>query len=95
MKAEDSGPPEEPGASSASPATTRPRKGRTRKKKRTSSDWQFLLVVGLVVIGGGFLVARFILELPVWQSLLVAPVAFLALVFTLVTWSWFTPAGRR
>lgn len=75
------------------PKATRRRKSPARKKK--SSDWQFLLVLGLVVFGGGFLVARFILELPVWQSVLAAPVAFLALVVTLATWSWFTPAGRR
>ena len=95
MKREASSTPEpvEPASSRSKPI--RKKDGSARRRKQSSSDRQFLLVVGLVVFGGGFLVARFLLELPVWQSILVAPIAFLAVVLALVTWSWFTPAGRR
>jgi len=90
--------PLEPEAPVEEPVPATPARGRkkaARKRGKGTSDAQFLAIVGAVVMGGGFLVARFILEMPVWQSLLVAPIAFLALVLTLVTWSWFTPAGRR
>jgi len=95
MNADDPVPSEAKGPAVPEPKRVRKGQGVSRKRKKSSSDRQFLLVLGLVVFGGGVLVARFVLELPVWQSLLVAPVAFLALVLALATWSWFTPAGRR